>query len=131
MSPASAAPQSASSAHPAVSATAAPLAPYNGACGAGYGAIDHLDLKWLGTTWLTFNSSTGKNCVVTVRADPGVKVYMGAAVQLAGNSASAVADYGNYTSYAGPVYLNAAGKCIDWYGQIDHAIEEQYHSHCG
>jgi hypothetical protein len=28
-------------------------------------------------------------------------------------------DSGNYTTYAGPVYVSAAHKCIDWGGWID------------
>ncbi|HEY5835967.1 spore-associated protein A [Streptomyces sp.] len=112
--------------------TAASLAAaYNGACGSGYGVIDSLPISTLGTAYLTYNSSTGKNCVVTVRANPGTAMYMAAAIRLAGNSASEVIDAGNYTTYAGPVYLYAAGKCIDWGGQIGSVYNQEFGSHCG
>ena len=53
-----------------------PVAKYNGACGAGHKVIDSADMENLGTTFLTYNKTTGENCVVTVRASAGTAVYM-------------------------------------------------------
>ena len=110
---------------------ASPATSYNGACGSGYGVIDSLPISTLGTVYLTYSGATGDNCVVTVRANPGTAMYMVAAIQLAGNSGSEVIDSGNYTTYAGPVYLHAPGSCIDWGGQIGTVYNQQFDSHCG
>jgi hypothetical protein len=109
----------------------ATAATYNGACGSGYTVIDQLSLGTAGTVYLTYNSSTGKNCVVTVRTTPGTAIFMAAGIRLTGNPASEVDDTGNYTTYAGPVYLYAKGHCIDWAGQIGSVYNEQDNSHCG
>lgn len=105
-------------------------ATYNNACGSGYSVIDTLTLTG-GHVYLTYNGSNGYNCVVTVRNTAGTAEFMAAGIRLAGNDASEVVDADDYTSYAGPVYLHAAGKCIDWIGQIASAAQEQDDSHCG
>lgn len=111
--------------------TVSPATAYNGACGSGYSVIDSLPISTLGTVYLTYNSRNGENCVVTVRANPGAATYMAAAIELAGNSSSAIVDDGYYTTYAGPVYLHAPGSCIDWEGQIGSAYTGEQNSHCG
>ncbi|MFJ4674618.1 MULTISPECIES: spore-associated protein A [unclassified Kitasatospora] len=108
----------------------AEAASYNSACGSGYREIDHLTLNGYGTVFLTYSSATGKNCVVTVRNQPGAALYMNALVRLAG-SANWIGDYGDYTTYAGPVYVSAAGRCIDWGGEIETAYEYRLDVHCG
>ncbi|PBC76997.1 hypothetical protein BX265_1720 [Streptomyces sp. TLI_235] len=121
----------------AVAAASVVLAPgtaeaasYNSACGSGYREIDHLTLNDYGTVFLTYNGSTGKNCVVTVRDHPGAALYMNALVRLAG-SQEWIGDYGDFTTYAGPVYVSAAGRCIDWGGEIETAFEYRQNVHCG
>lgn len=109
---------------------ASPATSYNGVCGSGYNVIDSLPISTLGTVYLTYNNSTGNNCVVTVRANPGAATYMAAAIELAGNSSSEVIDQGNYAAYAGPVYLHAPGSCIDWEGQVSSTYAGQVDSHC-
>lgn len=111
--------------------TVSPATSYNGACGSGYSVIDSLPISTLGTVYLTYNSNKGENCVVTVRATPGTATYMAAAIELAGDSSSAVVDQGTYTTYAGPVYLHAPGSCIDWEGQIGSVYTGEEDSHCG
>jgi hypothetical protein len=56
---------------PVAAPSEAPVAKYNGACGAGHKVIDSANMENLGTTFLTYNSTTGENCVVTVRTRPG------------------------------------------------------------
>lgn len=130
-----------------VAAPTAQAASYNGACGSGYVARDHIDiwspatagpdapLAHLGTVWLTYNSSTGKNCTVTIREHPNsTKIFIYTWLCISGTDKCA--DQGNYfTTFAGPVFLSAAHKCIDWGGSIDGPITDQsverYHEHCG
>ncbi|WP_017573925.1 hypothetical protein, partial [Nocardiopsis halotolerans] len=93
--------------------TAAPAfaASYNGACGSGYGVVNKIELPDnRGTTFLTYNNSNGYNCVVTVRTNPGATTLMEAFIRTSGSS-SWKKDRGDYTTYAGPVYLHAAGQC--------------------
>jgi hypothetical protein len=105
----------------------AQAAEYNGACGTGYGAIDHLDVSG-GTVWLTYSGATGKNCVVTVRNNPGAKKHMDAKISLAGDPWKS--DPGNFKEYAGPVYVSARDRCIDWGGEIEDSTAYRYHVHC-
>lgn len=103
-------------------------APYNGVCGSGYGVIDAQSLPGLGTVYLTYSSGTGKNCVVTIRDNPGARRAMAARVSLAG--APWISDVGNYTTYAGPVYVYARHSCVDWGGEISGVGAYEYNSHC-
>jgi hypothetical protein len=107
----------------------ASAATYNGACGSGYSVIDHHGLPG-GTIFLTFSSSTGKNCVVTVRDTPGAAIYMDAFISLAG-APTWIDDPGYWTTYAGPVYVYAPGRCIDWGGDINHIWWADWNVHCG
>lgn len=110
---------------------AVPALAYNGACGAGYVQRDSMVLTGWGAVYLTYNSSNGYNCAVTVRSNPGGVQSMGVAVRISGNPSSVVVDSGEYTTYAGPVYLHAAGQCIDWWGWTEDVVQEMDHSHCG
>jgi hypothetical protein len=103
-------------------------AAYNGACGSGYSVIDSGDLGSLGTVYLTINSA-GRNCVVTIRDNPGTRKHMCARVSLA--DAPWNQDCDNYTTFAGPVYVSAAHQCIDWSGEIDSTIFDRRGVHCG
>lgn len=117
--------------HTAASA-ASPKAAYNGACGAGYGVVNSAGIADLGTVFLTYNSTTGKNCVVTVRNKTGDPVHMSASVRpLDTAETPPEVDEGEYKSYAGPVYVKGRGFCIEWSGSIG---EEEYYnsgSNCG
>ncbi|WP_329101264.1 hypothetical protein OG792_20580 [Micromonospora sp. NBC_01699] len=108
---------------------AAQAAAYNGSCGSGYGVIDAMSLVGRGTVYLTYSGGTGKNCVVTVRDNPGSRLPMTASVSLAG--APWITDSGSYTTYAGPVYVTARDRCIDWGGSINGLGSYQYNVHCG
>nr|WP_313069179.1 spore-associated protein A [Kitasatospora gansuensis] len=111
--------------------TAAHAASYNGKCGAGYNVIDSMSITTLGTVYLTYNSATTQNCVVTIRNNPGTYMYMNAAVQLTGLDWTRQYDPGQYSTFAGPVYLYASGKCIDWGGEIGSVYAQQINVHCG
>ncbi|MGW3511276.1 spore-associated protein A [Streptomyces sp. NPDC000994] len=95
---------------------AGPNVSYNGACGSGYSVVNWADMQYgLGTVYLTYSSSTGKNCVVTIQTEQKYASAMTAKVRRSGSS-TWITDAGEYRYYAGPVYVSAAGSCVDWYG---------------
>ncbi|BCJ55428.1 hypothetical protein Asp14428_69030 [Actinoplanes sp. NBRC 14428] len=104
---------------------------YGGQCGSGYGVVNLIDLPDnRGTVYLTYSSSSGRNCVVTLRENPGAATLMEAYVRRSGAS-SWIKDSGNFTTYAGPVYVSAAGACVDWGGTIGTASKTRYGTNCG
>ncbi|MEV6435327.1 spore-associated protein A [Streptomyces anulatus] len=115
-------------------ATAAPkaaaAAKYNGACGGGYSVVNSAQIGTKGTVFLTYNSATGKNCVVTVRTAPGKAVHMTASLGFA-SPTTTVSDTGYYTTYAGPVYLDARGLCVTWRGEISGEVAGKNGTNCG
>jgi len=115
----------------ATTATAATKAAYNGACGSGYSVVNSVPVTGKGTVYLTYSAKTGKNCVVTVRNSPGKPVYMYTYLTASNGSSDWVYDSGQYTSYAGPVYLPAKGVCVDWGGSIESVSVSVSGSNCG
>ncbi|GAA2301036.1 spore-associated protein A [Streptomyces caniferus] len=116
----------------ATTATAATkAAAYNGACGSGYSVVNSVPVTGKGTVYLTYSARTGKNCVVTVRNSPGKPVYMYTYLTATDGSSDWVYDSGQYTSYAGPVYLPAKGICVDWGGSIESVSVSVSGSNCG
>ncbi|MFG2076391.1 hypothetical protein SAMN05421874_107287 [Nonomuraea maritima] len=114
-------------------ATAAPAsaASYGGQCGSGYGVVNHIDLPSnRGTVYLTYSSATGRNCVVTVRTTAGTATLVEAYLRRS-SSSTWTKDSGNYTSYAGPIYVSAPGECVDWGGTIGTATLYRYDTNCG
>lgn len=105
----------------------ASAATYNGKCGAGYRVIDQGNLAG-GTVFLAYSRATGKNCVVTVRDRPGERLFMAARVSLSGQPWNS--DEGQYTRYAGPVFVPARHQCIDWGGTIGSSEYYEYGVHC-
>lgn len=112
-----------------VAKPAGTVAPYNGACGTGYGVVNSAEIGVEGTVYLTYSRATGDNCVVTIRNTPGKRVPMVAQLTVTSTSETA-ADNGNYTTYAGPVYLHAAGRCVNWYGAINGASNGKIGTNC-
>ncbi|WP_330173992.1 spore-associated protein A [Streptomyces sp. NBC_01498] len=113
-------------------AQAAPTArAYAGECGSGFVQIDSFPLSTGATVYLTYSSATGNNCVITKRDTVGTAQLVGAAIRRAGDPASEDIDSGNYTSYAGPVYVNAPGSCIDWGGEYLDDLQQRFNDHCG
>ncbi|WP_405664875.1 spore-associated protein A [Streptomyces sp. NBC_01166] len=112
----------------------AEAASYNSACGSGYSVIDSMDVGD-GNTFLTYNSSTGYNCVVTVGDAPGTSQILGARLRLHSTSTtwkSSELDDGVFSYYAGPVYAYAKGSCIDWGGRAaSNYTRVNYGVHCG
>jgi hypothetical protein len=114
-----------------VSAAPASAALYGGQCGSGYGVVNLIDLpNNRGTVYLTYNSSTGKNCVVTIRENPGTATLMEAFVRRSGTT-NWIKESDDFTTYAGPVYVSAAGSCVDWGGTIGTATQTRSRTNCG
>ncbi|WP_249358273.1 hypothetical protein [Nocardia cyriacigeorgica] len=85
------------------------------ACGGGsYRVIDSHNLDGLATIYLLYNGRT--NCVVTWKtAYIGTKTGLRAGVGIWGANQPQI-DQGFYAYYAGPVKVDAPGKCIGWGG---------------
>lgn len=115
-------------------AAAAPAsaATYGGECGSGYSVVNSAAIGTKGTVFLTYSPSTGKNCVVAKRNTAGsaVLVEAGLAINPVGSHWT-VYDGGYYTSYAGPIYLSAADKCVDWMGRISGTEGGKRGTNCG
>ncbi|MFL1378432.1 MULTISPECIES: spore-associated protein A [unclassified Nocardiopsis] len=117
-----------------VLATAAPAAAatYGGECGSGYAVVNSAPIGTKGTVFLTYSSSTGKNCAVAKRnaAGSAVLIEVGLGIHPVGGHYPAYeGDY--FTSYAGPVYLSAAGKCVTWMGRISGTQGGKTGTNCG
>lgn len=108
---------------------ATPPAKYNGVCGAGYTVVDSAPVGTAGTVYLTYNPSTGRDCVVTVRARPGAAVSMLAAITDA-QDPDPEFDDGFYTTYAGPVYIGHPGHCVSYWGRISGQNGGANNVHC-
>ncbi|MFJ6084445.1 spore-associated protein A [Streptomyces sp. NPDC092369] len=120
---------------PASAATVKPVAAksaaaaYNGVCGTGYKVIDSTPVGNSGTTYLTWNEAKGKNCAVTIRNTAGAKLYMEVRLTALESEEGDAVDAGQYTSYAGPVYVNGRGYCVSWIGTIGSATSSDW-GHC-
>src|SRR5215212_4791375 len=113
----------------ATTASAAPNVTPQGVCGSAYKTVNSAPVGSLGTVYLTYNSSNGKNCVATIRANPGTAKLMAAYVYVPDTGDSAE-DSGNYTSYAGPIYIYGKGHCVSWGGSIDNVYVSVENSNC-
>ncbi|MER8070713.1 spore-associated protein [Streptomyces sp. NPDC094034] len=110
-------------------ASAAPNVTPQGVCGSAYKTVNSVPVGKLGTVYLTYNSSNGKNCVATIRANPGTATYMSAYIYVPDTDEWA-GDSGNYTSYAGPSYVYGKGYCVSWGGSIDNVYVSVENSNC-
>jgi hypothetical protein len=107
----------------------ASAASYSGECGSGYGVVNSASVPG-GTVHLTYNNSNGRNCVVVTRSSPGSAMNMDASLKRS-DSTSWKTDPGSFTTYAGPVYLDAAGHCVDWGGSIGGEWVVRNGTNCG
>ncbi|MEV1176352.1 hypothetical protein [Nonomuraea sp. NPDC049784] len=97
-------------------------------CGSGYKVIDSHALE-NATIYLLYNTSAGKNCVVTMSRLlwPG-KVSMNAILQVKGGSSAS--NPGKFSAYAGPVRLPSKAKCVIWGGTFSTQSWKSGWSHC-
>jgi hypothetical protein len=99
--------------------------------GRGYGVVNSAPVGTQGTVFLTYNSSTGRNCVVTKKNTTGsTPVYMFSYLYVP-DSGDGDYDEGDYYSYAGPVYAYGKGMCVDWAGGIANQSTWTHGSNCG
>ncbi|MEU6406981.1 spore-associated protein [Streptomyces sp. NPDC046985] len=110
-------------------ASAAPNTTPQKVCGSAYRTVNSAPIGSLGTVYLTYDSSNGKNCVTTIRTNPGAKQDMGTWIYVPDTDAYGE-DYGAYTSYAGPAYVPGKGHCVDWGGHIDNVFVTVSGSNC-
>ncbi|MDQ0793355.1 spore-associated protein [Streptomyces sp. B1I3] len=110
-------------------ASAAPNVTPQGVCGSAYKTVNSAAIGSLGTVYLTYNSSNGKNCVATIRANPGTAKDMSTYIYVADTDAWA-GDSGSYTSYAGPGYVYGKGHCVSWGGHIANVYVSVENSNC-
>ncbi|MDX3069708.1 MULTISPECIES: spore-associated protein [Streptomyces] len=113
----------------ATTASAAPNVTPQGVCGSAYKTVNSVPVGSLGTVYLTYNSSNGKNCVATIRSNPGTAKSMSVYVYVPDTDAWAD-DFGNYTSYAGPAYVYGKGHCVSWGGNIANVYVSVENSNC-
>ncbi|WP_208868721.1 protein kinase domain-containing protein [Microbispora triticiradicis] len=113
--------------------TAAPKPnPYTakGVCGTGFAVVDSHSYGGQATTYLLYNASTGRNCVITLsRYTMPAKIRMSVVLKVKGGASAA--DAGAYTVYAGPLRLPAKGRCVIWGGGYGGASWSSAWSHCG
>ncbi|MFI7317039.1 spore-associated protein [Streptomyces venezuelae] len=114
----------------ATPASAAPNTTPQKVCGSAYKTVNSAAVGSLGTVYLTYNSANGRNCVATIRNTPGTALAMSAWIRLTGTTTT-ISDSGNYTSYAGPVYIYGKARCVDWGGSIKNVSVTVTNSNCG
>ena len=123
---------------PSETATSAPVTnPYTprGVCGTAFAIIDQAPLKsadgtLLGRVFLLYNSTTSKNCTVTLKTtDVGVKTATSAYLEVEG--AARVTDSGSFQYYAGPVKDKADATCVQWGGSVGGVAYDSPVEHCG
>ncbi|MBB2742493.1 UNVERIFIED_ORG: hypothetical protein FHR35_002315 [Microbispora rosea subsp. rosea] len=117
---------------PKPSSTTAPARnPYSPAqvCGSGF-YVQHSSPLAAGTVYQLYNASTGENCVVTIKtADVGKATPVSATLEVQGGGMKT--DSGNYEYYAGPVKLQAKGKCVRYSGRVGSAGASSDWGNCG
>jgi hypothetical protein len=98
-------------------------------CGSGYSVIDYHDLGGAAVVYLTYNSSNGDNCVVTLADSPGSAMSMNATLAVEGGASAS--NPGSFTYYAGPVYEYAPSTCVEWGGTAGSTTWTSGWTHCG
>ncbi|MET8869458.1 spore-associated protein A [Nonomuraea sp. NPDC004580] len=97
------------------------------ACGSSYHVIDKHSLGGA-TVYLLYNGKT--NCVVTWRDKPSSKrVYLKALIHRERQPWKV--DGGKFTTYAGPVKIDARGYCVQWGGDYGKKQWTSKFGHCG
>ncbi|SEM05264.1 M23 family metallopeptidase [Nonomuraea pusilla] len=97
-------------------------------CGAGFKAIDSAPLGSQGKVVLLYSTSTGENCVVTLRNSASGKAAMRAYLEVKGQARKT--DAGSFQYYAGPVRAKAPRTCVKWGGAIGSAVYDSPFEHC-
>ena len=105
----------------ALAPATAHAAAYNGACGAGYDPVSSFNVT-AGTVYLRHKGNTA--CAITIRDNPGARKRMSVWLRHSGTTPWKN-DPGNYTTYAGPIYVSTYG-CADYGGSIESSGGTRY-----
>ncbi|MFF5157729.1 spore-associated protein [Streptomyces sp. NPDC000348] len=111
-------------------ASAAPGTTPQRVCGSGYRTVNSAAAGSPGTVHLTYNPANGRNCVATIRNDPGTALDTSAWIHVP-DTDEGDQDHGRFTSYAGPAYVHGKGHCVDWGGGIGNVYVQVHGSNCG
>ncbi|WP_330290542.1 spore-associated protein A [Streptomyces sp. NBC_00576] len=111
-------------------APSAAAATYNNGCGSGYVVVNSASVGTVGTVFLTYNSSSGKNCVVTVRNSSGSGIEICESITNENGASQSMCEQ-NRTTWGGPVTISAAGQCVTWSGSIGSATGGKTRTNCG
>ncbi|MGW0801893.1 serine/threonine protein kinase [Nonomuraea sp. NPDC002799] len=83
-----------------------------------------------GETFQLYNTSSGQNCVVTMKTvDVGKATPMTAVLEVQGGGRQVAS--GSYAYYAGPVKLPAKGKCVRFEGSVGSGRTSAGFANCG
>ncbi|TDD23412.1 hypothetical protein [Nonomuraea diastatica] len=99
----------------AVPASAAAVGP----CGSGYKLVGTYNIskdgQKFGVLEVRWNAGTGKNCALAYGSGSnyGRADYKAVRIRSSDKTSWADTDWGNFSKYAGPVYVAAKNKCID------------------
>ncbi|MFF5359983.1 spore-associated protein [Streptomyces scabiei] len=110
-------------------ASAAPNVTPQGVCGSAYKTVNSAPVGTLGTVYLTYNAKNGKNCVATIRTNPGTAKNMSTYIYVPATD-EFDEDFGSYTSFAGPAYVYGKGYCVSWGGNIANVYVNVENSNC-
>ncbi|MFD9575684.1 spore-associated protein A [Streptomyces sp. NPDC059982] len=84
-----------------------------------------------GYTYLYYSSATGRNCAYTVpKSGSGTTQLMFVGLTRASDNVGSY-DSGDFKYYAGPVYLDARGTCVQFNGQVGSWAGNSGWGHCG
>jgi hypothetical protein len=97
-----------------------------------YGIVNQADIpEGGGTVYLLYDNQSGKNCAVTIGSVAG-NTYMDVGLKHhTADDAAGVWNSGTSAEYAGPVYLQAAGICVDFTGAVGTRSTIRSNVNCG
>lgn len=99
-------------------------------CGKGYSVIDSAKLGKAGEAYLLYSSSSGKNCVATIKhSSVGKASATSAFLEVKGEKRGT--NSGDFKYYAGPVSASAKGTCVKWGGSVGSEKYASGFEHCG
>lgn len=102
-------------------------------CGGSYKQIDSASLKSkgkkVGSVVLTYSSSTGKNCVATMK-ETSIGKKSAASASLTVKGKKGATNSGKFSYYAGPVKKAAKSTCVKWSGAVGSAKYTSKYEHC-
>lgn len=99
-------------------------------CGKSFSVIDSAKLGKAGKAYLLYDSSSGKNCVTTLKhTKVGKSTAASAFLTVKGSKRHT--DSGHFKYYAGPVKAKAKATCVKWGGSVGSKKYASGFEHCG